>query len=97
MKPVHWEETQTPGHIWTNVSLLSTEEVLQMKSRGCNFFVHSMVELFVKLPLEQIVCMYVCMYVCIAQLLCCMHSEGIMLTCYSYSAGFLQVLCRYIL
>ena len=61
MKPVHWEETQTPGHIWTNVSLLSTEEVLQMKSRSCNVFVDSMVELIVKLPLKQIVCFYVCL------------------------------------
>ena len=61
MKPVHWEETQTPGHIWTNVSLLSTEEVLQMKSRSCNVFVDSMVELIVKLPSEEIVCMNVCL------------------------------------
>ena len=61
MKPVHWEETQTIGHIWTNLSLLSTEEVVQMKSRSCNIFVDSMVELIVKLPSEQIVCMNVCL------------------------------------
>ena len=55
VKPVHWEETQTIGHIWTNLSLLSTEEVVQMKSRSCNIFVDSMVELIEKLPLAQIV------------------------------------------
>ena len=54
MKPC---ETSAPGGNSNTRTRLDkrAEEVLQMKSRSCNIFVDSMVELIEKLPLAQIV------------------------------------------